>query len=183
MCIGALIGAVTDVTLQSVEIALDDQKSFSKDFSYASVAVSAVAGATGVGLASKIGKLGTVAKLGIELAHDATAAAASQYVTEGKVDAKSTLVNTVAGKVVGDIAGNQAAKSTEGKVLAKQADRIERVTANNPRASRTEAAKQATQKAANYVERRSVAANTASSGVAANIVTKVLEEDKTKKQK
>lgn len=60
------------------------------------------------------------------------------------------------------------------KVLAKQANRIERVAANNPRASRTEAAKQATQKAANYVERRSVAASTVSSGVAGNFVTKVV---------
>lgn len=82
--------------------------SFAKDFRYASVVVSAVAGATDVGLASKIGKLGIVAKFGIELVHDATAAAA-----------KSTLVNTISDKVVGDIASKQTSKSAEGKGFSK----------------------------------------------------------------
>lgn len=90
------------------------------------------------------------------------------------------------GDIAGKVVGKQAAKSAEGKFLAKQADRIQRVNTENPRASRTEAAKQATQKASNYVQRRAVAASTASSGIAGkagNIITKVVEEDKAKKQK
>jgi hypothetical protein len=181
-CVGAFIGAVTDIALQSVEIALDDKKSFSNNFSYKSVAVSALAGATGVGLASKIGKLGTVAKIGVELAHDAAAGALNQYATEGKVDAKLTIVNAVGGKAVGDIAGKvvgkQVAKSPEAKLLKRQADRAERVAAGNPRPARTAAASEATKKANDYVEKRAVAAGTASSGVAGNVASKVVEDDK-----
>jgi RHS repeat-associated protein len=73
-CIGAFIGAVTDIAIQGAEIYLDDSKSFD-DFSFTSVGISAAAGATGVGLASKISKMGTLAKIGTEVAFDAAASA------------------------------------------------------------------------------------------------------------
>lgn len=62
-CIGALVGALVDVAIQTVEISLDDSKTID-DFSFASVGVSALAGATGVGLATKLKKVGTIGKLG-----------------------------------------------------------------------------------------------------------------------
>ena len=61
-CVGALVGAALDVGLQLTEIALDDDKSLT-NFSFTSVGVSAVAGATGVGIATKVDKVLKVANI------------------------------------------------------------------------------------------------------------------------
>src|SRR5690606_23567935 len=57
-CVGAVVGILTDIAIQTAEIALSDNKSFSKDFKVTSVIVSGVAGATGAGLATKLTKVG-----------------------------------------------------------------------------------------------------------------------------
>ena len=172
MCIGALIGAVVDAGLQLTEIALDKDKHIS-DFSWKSVAVSAVAGATGVGLVSKLEKIGEIAKIAktaIEVAHDLTASAAHQYVTTGKVSVKGALLDATVGKIVGDKAGKYAEKlangSQAGKILSKQLNRVERIAGENPRLSRTLKVKTAESKLDNYVGKRAAAASVSSSNVA-----------------
>jgi len=176
---------LTDIAIQSVEIAFDDNKSFSKDFSGKSVVVSAVAGATGAGLVSKLGKLGNLAKIGVELTHDATAAAAGQFVAEGKVNGKSVAASALFGKAAGDVAGKavakQVAKTPAAKVLAKEANRAGRVAANGPRASRTATANSAVKKAENHVNSRAAAAGTASSGVGGRAAEKILDDEKKKR--
>jgi len=184
--IGAIVGAVADIAVQSIEIALDNHKSFSRDFSFASVGVSAFAGATGAGLATKIGKLGIIAKLAIEATHDVAASAANQYAKEGKVNLKQAAVDATIGKAIGDLAGNSVSKTaskTHGaKVMSNQLDRAKRVAENNPRPSRTAKVNDAQKKLDNYVARRVTAASTSSSNVGSNVANKILGTDNDKKK-
>lgn len=193
-CIGAIVGAVVDAGLQLTEIALTDKPLF--QFSFTSVVVSGAAGAVGVGIASKIDKAVKVAniasgavktgiKVGANAATDATISAASQKVKTGEVNSKEVLVDAVAGGTVGRIAGNIAGKaaknSSTGQVLAKQANRAERIAANSTRKARQEAAAKATEKAENYAASRGAAAGTASSGVASDAAKKtILKDEKAK---
>jgi RHS repeat-associated protein len=182
-CVGALVGALTDAVIQTAEIAMDDKKSFSKDFSLGSVGASAVAGATGVGLAAKISKLGPLYKVAIELTHDAAANAANQYIKEGTVSPGKAVLGAGAGKVVGDLAKakvvSKAAQTSTAKVLAKQSDRAVNVAVKNSRPSRIVAANAAEKKAKTYVEKRGVAAATATSNVVSSATT---QEEKKKKK-
>ena len=57
---GALIGGGLDILIQTVDIAMDDNKSY-KDFSVKSVVVSTVAGAAGAGIISKFDKVAKMA--------------------------------------------------------------------------------------------------------------------------
>jgi RHS repeat-associated protein len=180
--IGAIIGAVT----QTIEIAIDDNKSFSKDFSLKSVGISALAGASGAGLASKLGKVGKLAKLGIETAHDFTVSAASDLVKDGKVNLKKSLVDATIGKAAGDIAGNAAlkaaAKTPQGKVLKKAVDRAEKIAAKSNRPGRVNKVERANNQLNNYVVKRSTSASVSASGAAGNAANKVLKTEK-KEQK
>jgi len=184
--IGAIIGGLVDVAIQSAEIGLTD-KSFSKDFSWKSVGISTVAGATGAGLASKIGKLGTITKIGIELAHDAAAGAINQYANEGKVDVETTMVNAIGGKIVGDAVSGVVSKkmynSPEAKRLTRIAKRENNIATNNPRAARINKAKVASQQAENYAKAKAIAASTSSSGATGKIVELLVKEEKEKRKK
>ena len=192
--LGAIVGAVTDIVIQTVEIALDDNKTFEKDFSKTSVLVSAVAGATGVGLASKLGKVGKLAKLGIESAHDFAASAVGQYAKEGKVNWKKAGVDMLAGKLAGEGAGalvaKKAAASGEGKVLANAAERAQRKVKNTVAESGSTKAKKlanqaekAKEKYNNFVSgKKAVASSTAASGVGGATVNKVLGTEKEDKK-
>lgn len=184
--IGFLVGAITDVAIQSIEIALDNNKSFSNDFSGSSVVVSGLAGATGAGLATKVGKLGRVAKLAVEVTHDMAASAAGQYAKDGKVSAKAVVIDATVGKAIGDaagkVAGKAASNSREGKVLTNQLDRAKRVAGDNPRPGRAKAVQEAKSRKDGHTESRATAASTSSSGVGSNVVNKILEDDKKKKQ-
>jgi hypothetical protein len=181
-CIGAAIGAVIDAGVQSLEIALDDKKTFSNDFSWASVGVSALAGATGVGLATKFKEAGVVTKLLVEVAHNAAASTANQVVKDGNVNIKDVAVDAVVGTAVGKGVGkaveNATVKTSEMKVLSKQLDRNQRVAGNNPRPSRAVKVEQAQKKITNYVESRAASAAVSSSNVASSLLKKVTDQDK-----
>lgn len=182
--VGAIIGGLVDIAIQSAEIGLTD-KTFSTDFSWKSVGVSTVAGATGVGLASKIGKLGIVAKIGIELAHDAAAGAINQYAAAGKVDAKTTMANAIGGKIVADavrgIVSKKIASSPEAKRLAKVARRESNNASNNPSQGRINKAKLATQQAENYQKTKAIATDSSSSGAIAKFMDLLVNKEKEKK--
>ena len=197
-CVGAIVGAITDIVVQTAEIAFDDNKTY-KDFSVTSVVVSAAAGATGAGLATKLGKVGTLAKIGIEAAHDFGVSAAGQLIKDGKVDLKKAAIDVVAGKIAGEAAGKlvakKAASSAEAKVLEKVANRAEKKAAKAvaaQEASNTAKAAHTTQKRANKAAqakqnlsnhiagKKAVASSTAASGVAGNAANKVAGTDEKK---
>ncbi len=176
--VGAFIGAATDIAIQSITISLSETKTFANDFSGSSVLISTIAGATGAGLASKLGKMGTLAKTGIEGLHDMGFSALSQYSETGSVSISNTLLDAVGGKIAGDIANNKVTKSAlnspEGKVLSNQADRAKRVNDGNPRPSREAKFQEAQSKANNYVEKRAIAGSTAASGFGADLANRLL---------
>jgi RHS repeat-associated protein len=188
--LGALIGAVTDAVVQTIEISLDDSKSFSKDFSFVSVGVSALAGATGVGLANKLGKAGTLSgkliKLGVESAHDFAASALNQYAKDGEVNLKKAAVDMVAGKIAGEGVGKlvtkKVAQTAEAKVLAKQVVRAEKQAANASGAkvvNRLNRAKAAAEKYDKLVDgKRALTSSVAASGVAGTVANKALGTEK-----
>jgi len=122
--IGALVGAVTDITIQGLEIYLDDKKNYSKDFSWTSVGVSAGAGATGVGLATKLKKATTLVKFATSATVDGAASAGTQLAKEGKVDAGDVFIDVAAGQMVGGFVENvldaKFLKSKQGKYLQEQ---------------------------------------------------------------
>lgn len=114
------IGALVDVAVQAIEISLDDNKTID-DFSITSVIISAGAGATGVGLATKLKKAKTLTKLAIEATTDAAASAGTQLAKDGEVNVKDVIIDVTASQTVGKIIGNGAngkfLKSGKGKNL------------------------------------------------------------------
>lgn len=180
-CIGAAIGAVIDAGVQSLEIALDDKKSFSNDFSWKSVGVSTLAVASGVGLATKFKEASIVTKLLVEVAHNAAASTANQVVTNGNVNVKDVAVDAVVGTAVGQGVGkvveNATLKTSEIKTLNKQLDRNQRVAGTNPRPSRAAKVEQTQKKISNYVESRAASASVSSSNVASSLLNNVTDQD------
>ena len=111
------------------------------------IAISAVAGATGVGaaqLVSRGARLGSLAKVALNRASDAGVSAGSQLAKDGKLSLTTTALDVVAGATIGDavagVASSKAANSATGKVLSRQADRTARIAAQNPRAAKQSAA-------------------------------------------
>ena len=82
--LGAFIGAALDATIQLGAIALSDNLELD-DFSWSSVGISAIAGATGVGLTSRIHKLSNLNKISkvtsttVSMTVDGAVSAGSQY--------------------------------------------------------------------------------------------------------
>ncbi len=172
MLIGAGVGGLVDAGLQALEISLSDDKTFKDDFSGTSVLISATAGATGAGLATKVKRFGTV----VNLVADATFSAANQAATlkDGQEFSGTKVVTDVVagqlgGKVVGDLVEKSVKKSPAIKMLNEKLDRANRVAGDYPRTSRKEAVDQASGKIESYMANRVTAASTAASGA----VTKV----------
>lgn len=177
-CIGAVVGALVDVAVQAVEISLDDNKTID-DFSFASVGVSALAGATGVGLATKLKKVSTVAKLGIEVASDAAAGAGTQLAKEGKVDSGDLIIDVVAGQTTGKIAGDFAEskflQSNKGKRLQEginQQKNAERGKSNTISKSKSDV-KGAERKLTKAAAARAVGSSTAASGATSTTINEI----------
>jgi hypothetical protein len=188
-CVGAAVGAVLDIAFQSIDIALDDHKTFSKDFSFTSVGSAAVAGTTHVGVAAWVIKfvevaglgtklLGTVIKRAVDGGVSATSNAIQQKAVSGKIDGVKVAVDGVAGIIgghLGDKAEASALKSAEGKVLKYQEGRASRMAVGG-RAWRVVAAAAAQKKIANFTGTRAAATAVGASGVVGNTVKKVQDK-------
>jgi hypothetical protein len=100
-----------------------------------SLGVSFGTGVVGVGLVSKVQKLGTIIKFGAETAIDASVSASSQYLKTGTFEGENILVDVIGGKaggLVGDLAKKNKANSDEMKVVDTFIDRQTRKI-NNPK--------------------------------------------------
>ncbi|MCG7639743.1 MULTISPECIES: RHS repeat-associated core domain-containing protein [Alteromonas] len=130
--LGAVIGGALDAVAQGVLIATGNQDSF--DFK--SVAVSAGAGALGVGLANNIAKLGKAAQLVGNVAADASISAGSAALKGQDVTLTGVAVDVIAGQTLGKAAGDTASASVTNsashKLNEKAANRLERIASGKP---------------------------------------------------
>jgi hypothetical protein len=170
-CVGAAVGAALDAAVQLLEIATDEKKSL-KDFSFKSVAVSAVTGAAGVSIATKITKLSTVAKVAVEVATDATSSVVEQKIKDGEVDATKVGISIFAGQTIGKFVGNVVGKRVEGnqyvKKLEKDLKKWERLAqTKTPQSGRVQKVQEINKEIDSYVETRSGAASYVVSSITA----------------
>lgn len=126
----------------------------------------------------------TLTKLGTEAALDATASIANQAVTTGEVDPEAVVMDVLggqtAGKIAGEVVGKIAQNTPEGKILARDADRKQRIADNSSarrKAARQSQADKAEKESDSYKARRAVSASIAASGATSTIAEKVLEKD------
>ena len=138
---GALIGVGLDIAVQTTLIATGRQETFS----VTSVLVSAAAGATGVGLATKIAqaqKLTTAGKAAAGVLGDASVSIGSKAVKGEEITAvgvgADVLLGQAGGKAAGKVAQNRAKASADNAILERTANRAERI-AKNPKVGRPEA--------------------------------------------
>ena len=190
-CIGAVVGAVSDIALQ---VAVDG-KSFS-EIDVGSVLISAAAGATGAGVVTKVAKLAKFAKLGAkgealargatEVAFDSSVSAVQQHRESGEVSVLKTVADVGVGKLAGGLAGRRAAKSASGsqtvKQLQKEADRKTRIGRKaqgrgdvSSARNRFRQASELTGQADDFVKRRSIAAGVSASSAGSKIGTEAVE--------
>ncbi len=100
--------------------------------------MSAGAGALsgGISSVSKLKNAHKLIKAGVEVAVDASASAANQAVTTGEIDPVNLAIDVAAaqsiGKVVSRKVETNAKSSPEGKVLAREANRTNRMAGNRP---------------------------------------------------
>lgn len=139
--VGATLGAGFDFAVQTALIVTGHQDSYDKK----SILISATAGATGVGLAAlanKAQKLGTVAKVGAEIAADATVSVGSKAAKGEDVTVAGVIADVAlgqaGGKIGGKVARSRAEASHKNTLLNRAADRAERI-ANNPKVGRPDA--------------------------------------------
>jgi RHS repeat-associated protein len=163
MLVAAVISAGLDLGIQSIEIVLDNDKSFQKDLNWGSVAFSAVTGAMGVGLASKIQRMDKVGKVGVELAFNFAENLGSQYIDNPsqELSFSQAAINAVAGKVLGDkaesVTKESVSKSTPGKILINAKDRAHRIWANSMKDGRARQLSEKSKLLNDYIGRRSEA--------------------------
>lgn len=132
-CIGAIVGAAVDYGAQvAVNYATGNENPWT-DVDTKSILVSAGAGATGVGLVAKAGKVfnGRTLKAA-EMAIDGTVNSVQQYVNKGEVDLKETAVAVGLGQAVRSPVRDKVKAKAEPKLqqLDKQASTAQRYARN-----------------------------------------------------
>lgn len=142
--------------------------------------VSELAGAAGVGIASKIEKAVSITRLAVKTKAairvttsaviDAAASAANQYASKGKVDARMVAADVVVGaaaeKYVGGVVKRVTEKAPGIKPLDIALDRANRMAAGPyPKKSRIDDLKNIQKSRDNFIQNRVAGASTAASGV------------------
>ena len=168
-CIGALFGMGLELMVETVEIAANARPG---GYSGRDVLVVGIAGGTGVGAARLIGRASQIGTIGKAIANrlvDAGVSASSQAAKDGNVSVAAVATDVAAGLVlggpIGDRAAAAAAKSAEGRILERQADRAERIAANSARVARHEAATAARDAQRDQVARSAAVAGTNAANV------------------
>ena len=175
--LAALVGGAIDYGAQ-VAVNLYQGKSISESLTQVdmkSVAVSALASATGVGLGNVISKgvaasrvaqasanAGKVLSATMDVAKDAAISTVTQLNKNGEVNVGELAFDVAAGKLAGNL-GDKAKmakqNSQTGKVLNRQADHDRRVAGEYPRTSRKERAEKSAEKAEQYGNKESEIVN------------------------
>ena len=174
--------------MQATEIYLDDSKTID-DFSITSVAVSAAAGAIGVGLATKVAQiskvlklgkvLSTALKVGSEVTVDATVSAAGQLARDGEVSVAKVAIDVAGSQTIGKAFGNVAKRRTAGSKTGQQLQQSVNKQKNIARGKSNSTSKSqsnvdgAEQNLTWFKESRAVGASAASSGAASIAVEQI----------
>jgi RHS repeat-associated protein len=161
--VGALLGAGLDVVIQISTNAINGEKWYKIDA--ISVAISAGAGAAGVGVVSKVRKAANLYKISKNVAMSAEVlteatvsgveSAAKQYTSDRTLSLEETAKDATIGAMssgAGQIAKHikRVSGSGELKVLERHYDRVDRVAGKNPRPSRQAKVDQARTAVNNY---------------------------------
>lgn len=172
-CVGAIIGGGLEFAVEAIEISAGVRENYSA----ADIGISAVAGATGVGAARLVGRAAEIGKLGKFLVNrlvDGSVSAGSQEAKKGEVSGTAVAVDVLAGAVVGEaVAGRVASaaeKSSEARILARQADRARRVAEGSTRAARQQAAQAATAAQADHAASAAASAGVSAANAASSTV-------------
>jgi len=182
--IGAAIGAGIDYASQ-VAVNLVEGKGIKESLTHVdgkSILVSAVAGATGVGLASIAEKATTIYKLGkvstsivktvSGIASDAVVSAGSQYAKNGSVSGKNVVMDAVAGQVgrgLGSSAKSKMLSSERGVSLVKQANRTAGKAMHNSNVLKIARAEEAAANVVKYGSKTETAVSSATSNTISSI--------------
>ncbi|MGB1204807.1 MAG: RHS repeat domain-containing protein [Chitinophagales bacterium] len=182
-CIGGIIGGLTDYGLQVTGNFIQGKTGLDAftDVNKTSIATSAVAGAAGVGIISRIKdakNLATKTKVALEMTTDGVLNVGQQALNKGEVDLTETAVAATAGTVfrgkTQDAIHSSAAK--KGQKLAKETNTAQRKAQNAVQNSSREgkikqkkaianAKKQEMQHHQNVTDRKAAAGGVVSSGV------------------
>ena len=185
--IAGAISVGLDGTIQGLEYMFGNRN----EVDWNSLGVSFGTGVVGVGLVSKVQKLGTIIKFGAETAIDASVSASSQYLKTGTFEGENILVDVIGGKaggLVGDLAKKNKANSDEMKVVDTFIDRQTRKI-NNPKQTNPSRIK-ARENVLNEVENKkieilngiNVKASVTSSGIISPILNSIVDADDKKEK-
>lgn len=161
-----------------------------------SIVISATTSMAGVGLANVIDKgvkaarivqtgtkVAAAVKVASDVAVNGTISAVSQSLKDGKVNGDALVADMAVG-FIGGKAGEKVKSlrqnSANGKVLSRQADHARRVAGNNPRVSRAEKLRVATQKSQAYGDNAANATNITITNTTSIMVNKLFDDDKFK---
>ncbi len=168
-CIGALVGVGIEGLAQTVEIAAGARDHFDKG----SLVIVGVAGATGIGAArliGRVGEIGRLAKFTLNRLADGAISAGTQVAKDGEVSPGKLAIDAGVGGLLGDVVGAQAAKLAGSSEAAQEpgrtANRLERVAGQSTRTVRQEAASEARVKASAFVENAEARAGQSATQVA-----------------
>ena len=177
--VGAITGAGLDIATQ----VLVDGRSL-EEIDSGSVAFSAGAGALGVGVLTKLSKLGSIAQFGTEAAINAAGSVSHQLYETGEVDLLDTAVDTGAGLVggrAGQFTRNRIAASDRVQDLTNQANRKLRIARNTSSEKgarrRTEQARKLNRQADNMVTRYAVSVGAAVSQAGSSLINWWLSDE------
>jgi RHS repeat-associated protein len=173
--LGFLVGVLTELVIQTVEIKLGVRK----DYDVKAMVISGVATQLGMGVAKQISRIKTLSSLGtkavsvikgsMNVAKDVAINLGEQgaktlYDPNATVSLTDALVNAGVSKVTGDLAENYAKKTGAYSDLAAKQKRAARINKNNPKASRADAAEKAAEAVEGYVTTRAAVASVPATG-------------------
>ena len=185
--VGAVVSAAADVAMQ-VGIDMLDKKSFVQAISNVkmhSVAESAVAGAIGVGVVSKVSQAAKFYKLGkastaiakniASVVGDVAGSVTSQEIIYGQVTedhVKNDIIGGIVGNKIGNVKMNKIKNTSGYKAAVRQLNHAERVAIGSTRNSRV----QAVENSKNIVENYGASTIQAASSLASKVTSYSLNE-------
>ena len=185
--VGAVVSAAADVAMQVGMDMLDD-KSFVQAISNVdmqSVAASAIAGAIGVGVVSKVSQAAKFYKLGkastaiakniASVVGDVAGSVTSQEIIYGQVTGdhvKNDIIGGIVGNKIGNVKMNKIKNTSGYKAAVRQLDHAERVAIGSTRKSRV----QAVENTQNVVENYGASTIQSASSIASKVTSSSLNE-------
>lgn len=173
-CVGAAVGAGLDLAIQLVEIGVGTRT----EIDGKSILISAGTGALGVGLAGKVGRIGS-------LVVDVSVSAGSTALKGEDVTVGGVVADVVFGRAGGKVARGAITRTVEHRVAQRQVSRLERIgNKPNARGAQQRRAREAGPNLERNVEQQAAQVGIVSGGVGSAaekaVEKKVRDDDKRK---